>query len=69
MSRCPLYTKRAVSTTLQCTECGKFVDIFRKENKQRPLGHIKDMYCPYCQKDTKFVELKNGDCLYINKAR
>lgn len=33
--------------------------ISRKEQKQKKVGHIKDMYCPYCKEMVKFFEVKD----------
>lgn len=45
-----------VSTVLKCTECGMIFPIARPKSKRRQDGHIKDLYCPRCNKITKHVE-------------
>lgn len=59
------------STDLVCLDCGSVVTINRKLNRQKNVGHIKDMYCPYCNKEVKFFEVKDvsifkWDCLTKN---
>ena len=54
----------AVSTDLMCSECGEIQVIYRHRNN-RPSFHIKDMWCPVCHKDVKFIELKDRDILYF----
>ena len=57
---------KTVKTDLICSECGYIFPIFRKANKQKKELHIKDLYCPLCKKDTKHLEMKNGD-IYLMK--
>lgn len=49
---------------LRCSNCGKTVMIPRQFGRKRAKGHIKDMWCPYCETESKFVEyrefMKNG---------
>ena len=47
---------RTFSTNLKCPECGKYVIIRRKIGRRKTNGHVKHMYCPYCQKIVPFVE-------------
>lgn len=46
--------QRAIQQLL-CLECGNRVPITRNHNK-REENHIKTMYCPYCKKNTNFIE-------------
>ena len=41
---------------LTCPECGNRFLIPRRSNKLRKDGHIKDIWCPFCSKETKMVE-------------
>ena len=45
-----------VSSSLKCRECGGTFPIMRQRGHMREKGHIKDMWCPYCKKEVKFVE-------------
>lgn len=47
-----------VYSKLDCTECGTSLNVPRKRSKRREQGHIKDMWCPMCKKETKFIENK-----------
>ncbi len=41
-----------------CTKCGKKgISIPRKHGQARKTGHIKNLYCIYCNKRTKHVEI------------
>lgn len=42
--------------TLYCSECGGKMWATAKVGQRRSEGHLKDMYCPYCKKVTKFVD-------------
>ena len=42
-----------------CTQCGnKNIPIARQVGKQREPGHLKKLYCLYCNKETNNVEIK-----------
>lgn len=41
---------------LKCSECGGKFPVIRQRGRKRGIGHIKDLWCPYCKKETKFVE-------------
>jgi uncharacterized protein YbaR (Trm112 family) len=43
-----------------CPECKHSIPIPRRNNIKRKNGHIKDLYCPYCNKVTKMTEVKEG---------
>ena len=47
------------NTDLVCLECGYVATIPRKISKQKRIGHIKDMFCPFCNKEVKFFEVKD----------
>ena len=49
-----------------CTKCGnRGFDIPRKENKQRPSGHLKKLYCIHCHEDTNHAEVRHlGKYMY-----
>ena len=42
-----------------CTACGREgISIPRKAGHQREAGHLKVLYCLYCQKETNHVEIR-----------
>lgn len=44
---------------MYCTQCGqKNIPIQRKKGHARESGHLKKMYCIYCQKDVNMVEIR-----------
>jgi len=55
----------ATSTDLMCSKCGEIQVIYRHFKKHKKPFHIKDMWCPNCQTDSKFIELKDRDILYF----
>ena len=43
-----------------CTICGnRGFDIPRKENRQKPSGHLKKLYCIHCHRDTNHAEIRD----------
>ena len=45
-----------VTSYMTCRECGKLFPIMRNVGYMRKKGHLKDMWCPYCMKEVKFIE-------------
>lgn len=41
---------------LVCSSCGGRFPIMRNHGERRKKGHIKDIWCPYCKTDRKFIE-------------
>ena len=41
---------------LTCPECGNKFPIMRCKGQMRSKGHQKDMWCPFCKQEVKFVE-------------
>lgn len=41
---------------LTCPKCGGRFPIPRKAGMKREKGHVKNIWCPYCKEDRKFVE-------------
>ena len=52
---------RVIISDLVCLECGNVNSIYRKLNSQRPVSHIKDLWCYKCKKNTKHYEVHNID--------
>lgn len=50
--------KGFVLTNLKCGNCERTMMIPRRIGRQKQKGHIKDMWCPYCNTMSKFVEYK-----------
>jgi len=48
---------KIVRAYLRCLECGRIEKIWRKETKKHSVGHLKDLWCPRCQRVTKFTQL------------
>jgi hypothetical protein len=57
--------KRRTYTISQflCPECQNVIPLPRKANRSRENGHIKDLYCPYCNKVQKTIEYKDGQAI------
>lgn len=55
-----------VKTDLICGVCGYIQSIQRRKARKQKELHIKDLYCPMCKEDTKFIELVDAD-IYYNK--
>lgn len=43
-----------------CPGCNKTIPLPRKMKKPRENGHIKDIYCPWCDKVQKMAEYKSN---------
>ena len=55
---------RLASTDLICLECGYVTSIVRSGDRLKDDEHIKDMYCPMCKDDRKFLELKDASIFW-----
>lgn len=45
---------------MYCTQCGrKNIPVRRNAGKEREAGHLKNMYCIYCNKETNMVEIRD----------
>ena len=44
-----------------CPECGETLPLPRPRSCKRNKGHIKDLFCVYCNKVVKTMEVRNGD--------
>lgn len=49
-------TDKFTLDTMLCNECHKAMFVPRRLGHKRTMGHIKDMYCPWCKKGTQFTE-------------
>lgn len=55
---------RLASTDLICLECGYVNTIIRSGDRLKDDEHIKDIYCPICKEDRKFLELKDASIFW-----
>ena len=46
-----------------CPECGRIIPLPRCKNA-RENGHIKDIYCPWCDKVQHTMEFKSNQPIY-----
>ena len=46
-----------ITSYFVCQECNNEMYLPRVPGEMRKRGHIKDIYCPYCKKTTKFKEM------------
>ena len=47
------YTMRV----FKCPVCGGVLLASKKANKRTKIGHEKDMFCPYCNSERRFVQI------------
>ena len=52
-----------------CPCCGNSLPLARKKSCKRNKGHIKDLFCVYCNKIVKTVEVRQGDCYVRNNGK
>ena len=48
-------------STFICTTCRNKFPLMRNHGEKRSRGHIKDMWCPFCGTDRKFMEIPTGN--------
>lgn len=41
----------------QCRECSKLVTVPRQRGRRRENGHLKTMWCPFCNHTVDFFEM------------
>lgn len=41
----------------KCTECGNHLYAAKKLGNRTSIGHVKTMYCPFCDMDTQFIQI------------
>jgi transcription elongation factor Elf1 len=51
------YTERR----FKCITCNFLTVAYKKTSHQTKVGHLKDMYCPICKTDSKFIQLSKWD--------
>lgn len=44
-----------------CPECGNSFPLPRAKSMRRERGHIKDLWCPFCKKKVKTIEIRSRD--------
>ena len=50
--------RHASLSDFYCTKCGmKGIPVFRKKGQEREPGHLKKLYCIYCQEETNMAEI------------
>jgi len=52
-----------------CPTCGNVFPIMRSHGRKREAGHIKDIWCPFCKTDQKFLEVKKGEAYKRNNGK
>lgn len=46
-------------SSMYCTKCGKKgIDIHRRAGQEREAGHLKKLFCIYCQEETNHAEIR-----------
>lgn len=59
MSRKTKNIRNITINDFYCTICGnKGIPIIRTVGKEREPGHLKKLFCIYCQKETNMAEIK-----------
>lgn len=54
-----------IPSDFYCTQCGtKNLPVWRKKGKEREAGHLKKLYCSYCDKEQNCVEIKQNASKY-----
>lgn len=60
------FYRAAEASHFYCTKCGKEgIPVARKKGQERKSGHLKKLYCIYCQEEVNHVEVKmSGEYSY-----
>ena len=45
-----------------CPKCDNVFPLPRPKSRMRELGHIKTLYCVFCNDMVKTIEIRSGDC-------
>jgi ribosomal protein L33 len=61
MSRRSGSRKNLTQSKFFCTQCGKVQFIARKQSLQRERGHLKKLYCPFCNISCNHYEVREYD--------
>ena len=48
---------KVVMRVFKCPVCGGVLLASKNAGKQTGNGHIKDMFCPYCNDTRKFIQI------------
>lgn len=60
MSRKSKNIRNVKMSDFYCTICGnKGIPIFRTVGQEREPGHLKKLFCLYCQKETNMAEIRS----------
>lgn len=52
-------SKEIFISDFYCTKCGrKTYPLARKVSRQHEPGHLKNMWCPYCEEERNCVEIR-----------
>ena len=58
-------SKYPIVNNFYCTKCGnKGIPISRKAGKEKEPGHLKKLFCIYCNEEWNMVEIKPNDIHY-----
>lgn len=55
-----------VLSDLYCPYCSFRMTIPRSVNRQREKGHCKKMWCPFCEIEANFIEVRYNDFILSN---
>lgn len=50
--------RRIVQNAVVCPSCGQKIEFWRYATHQHKAGHRKPMWCPFCKKRQKMIEIK-----------
>jgi hypothetical protein len=48
-------------STFICSSCERVVYELPRNHRQREKGHIKDLFCPWCNRTGKCIEIRPSD--------
>ena len=54
-------SKAVTMSSFICQDCGKTTYDLPRSRRQREKGHIKDLFCPWCNEVKKCKEIREFD--------
>ena len=59
--------KIAGTSFFMCTKCGnRGIPVIRYKGKEKEPGHLKKLYCIYCNEEVNHVEIKSNGKYTLN---
>lgn len=51
--------KNTTRRTFKCDKCGYVAIAYKKSSRRTSVGHLKNMYCPFCKDTHNFIQISD----------